>query len=147
MRPMGSRFVVERGEPAVAEVVLELAWVERLGIKRSTEPLASLVVLGMGRVGEDLEQPAVAPCAAGARSSSVAAGASSMNTGSSVRLLTSSATCGRQNSALANQSPSAVVDSSATAAGAPFCEGTTGGDAGDRGRVRRPRRERCRPSS
>ena len=61
-----------------------------------------------------------ASIAAGARSSRVAAGASSMNTGSSVRLLTSSATCGRQNSALANQSPSAVVDSSSSAAGAPF---------------------------
>ena len=48
-----------------------------------------------------------ASIAAGTRSSRVAAGASSMNTGSSVRLLTSSATCGRQNSALANQSPSA----------------------------------------
>ena len=61
-----------------------------------------------------------ASIAAGARSSRVAAGASSMNTGSSVRLLTSSATCGRQNSALANQSPSAVVDSSPSATGAPF---------------------------
>ena len=56
----------------------------------------------------------------GARSSRVAAGASSMNTGSSVRLLTSSATWGRQNRALANQSPSAVVDSSGSATGAPF---------------------------
>ena len=41
-----------------------------------------------------------------------------MNTGSSVLLLTSSATCGRQNNAVANQSPSTVVDSSPSAAGA-----------------------------
>lgn len=55
------------------------------------------------------------------RSSSVLAGASGTYTGRKVRLLTSSATCGFQKSALTNQSPSMVVDSSSElAAGAPF---------------------------
>ena len=54
-------LVVERGEPAVAEIVLELARIERLGIKRPVEPLAPLGVLGVRWVGEDLEQLAVAP--------------------------------------------------------------------------------------
>jgi hypothetical protein len=41
-------------------------------------------------------------------SSSVAAGASSTTTGTKVRWLMSNATCGRQKSAVANQSPSSV---------------------------------------
>ncbi len=53
------------------------------------------------------------------RPRSVPAGASGRNTGSSVRSFTSSATCGRQNSAVANQSPSTVVDSSSASGGAP----------------------------
>src|SRR5262249_16461764 len=55
------RLVVERGEPAIVEVVLELARIEGVGIERATDPLATLVVLGMGRIGEGLNQPPVAP--------------------------------------------------------------------------------------
>jgi hypothetical protein len=58
--------------------------------------------------------------ACGTRETSVAAGASGMNTGSSVRWFTSSATCGFQNSAVANQSPSTVVDTSSGFAAGPF---------------------------
>jgi len=50
--------------------------------------------------------------ASGMRSSSVLAGASGTYTGRKVRLLTNSATWGFQNSALTNQPPSTVVDSS-----------------------------------
>ena len=57
--------------------------------------------------------------ASGARSSSVAAGASGMNTGTNVRSFTSSATCGFQNRAVANQSPSTVVDASLPSAARP----------------------------
>lgn len=49
------------------------------------------------------------------------AGASGVNTGIMVRAFTSSAACGFQNSAVANQSPSTVVDSSSgSATGAVF---------------------------
>ena len=44
------------------------------------------------------------------RSTTKAAGTSGTNSGSKVRTLTNSAACGRQNSAVANQLPSAVVD-------------------------------------
>ncbi len=62
----------------------------------------------------------VCSIASGIRSSSVAAGASSMKTGRKVRVLTNSATCGRQNSPVANQSPRAVVETAPPAAGAPL---------------------------
>ena len=43
-----------------------------------------------------------------------------MNTGTIVRSLTSNATCGRQDNAVANQSPSVVVDRSCSAAAGPL---------------------------
>ena len=47
--------IVEGGEPQVAEVVREVAGVERLGVEGTLQPLEPLEVLGMAGVGEDRE--------------------------------------------------------------------------------------------